>query len=102
MVSNMSFSPPRDRATRTFADRMCSTHASHDVGFGSSIRSADAGVDDFDFDDVDLAGLDLEVITGKAAELEGKVRTMIKEHPVRSLLVAAAAGFLIGRIVTRI
>src|SRR4051812_8560603 len=51
------------------------TDASHNLG--GNIRSADAGVDDFDFDDIDLGELDVEVIAGQAAAIDGKVRKMI-------------------------
>ena len=46
--------------------------------------------------------IDLAAIKEKAGALDQKVRAMIEEHPMRALAVAALAGFLIGRVASRI
>ena len=51
---------------------------------------------------IDIIDIDLEDIVGSAAAVDGKVRSLVKQHPFKALAVAVVGGFVIGRIVSRI
>jgi len=44
---------------------------------------------------------DLEALRERARDLETQARVFVREHPIASIAIAAAAGFVIGRIATR-
>jgi hypothetical protein len=51
---------------------------------------------------IDIIDIDLEDIVGSAAEVDGKVRALVKKHPFKALAVAVVGGFVLGRVASRI
>jgi ElaB/YqjD/DUF883 family membrane-anchored ribosome-binding protein len=50
---------------------------------------------------VDELGDEIEALRARARDLEAHARTFVREHPIASIAIAAAAGFVIGRIAAR-
>jgi hypothetical protein len=52
--------------------------------------------------DESAAETDVEVAFNKVLALDEKFRAAVEKHPMRALGIAALAGFLIGRVASRI
>jgi ElaB/YqjD/DUF883 family membrane-anchored ribosome-binding protein len=50
---------------------------------------------------VDELGDEIEALRARARDLEAPAPTVVREHPIASIAIAAAAGFVIGRIAAR-
>jgi ElaB/YqjD/DUF883 family membrane-anchored ribosome-binding protein len=83
---------------------------STETAFDPTITAADEGAEiresipapNEGYSASDSYGEGFDQLQDRAHQMDQRVRTFVGRHPIPSIAIAAAAGFLIGRIASRI